>query len=117
MVLVGDIGGTARCKPIKVPYYPSWWDGKNDAEYWRVSFMVPNLASGLSNDGDPDHSTYTHIVPQLKDDIAWAIPGGRFGIGHVGLRSVEPPKVSFVKTEEWAHFSFEVVLRSPFHHS
>jgi hypothetical protein len=71
MVLVGDIGGAAHWQPIHVPYHPSWWDGKDDGEYWRVSYMVPNLTVGLSADGLAEHSTYTYIVPQLKRGIPW----------------------------------------------
>lgn len=114
MVLVGDIGGAAHWQPIHVPYHPSWWDGKDDGEYWRVSYMVPNLTVGLSADGLAEHSTYTYIVPQLKRGIPWKIPSGRFGIQNIRLRSLEPPGVAFVKKEESVHFSFEVVLKSLF---
>ena len=99
-LLVGDIGGAAHWITIRVPYYPSWWDGKDDGKYWRVSYMVPNLTVGLSVDGLTEHSTYTYIVPKLKLDIPWKIPGGRFGIGNTGLRTLEPPGVAFVKTEK-----------------
>lgn len=113
-VLVGDIGGAARWKTIRVPYFPSWWDGKDDGKYWRVSYMVPNMTVGLSVDGLTEHSTYTYIVPQLKLDIPWKIPDGRFGIGNTGLRTLEPPSVAFVKTKNAVHFSFEVVRISLF---
>jgi hypothetical protein len=99
-------------KPVSRLYYPSWWDGKDDGEYWRVSYMVPNLKVGLSVDGE--HDTKTYIAPQLKFDIPWNIPGGRFGIGNIGFRALEPPQVAFVKTEKSVHFSFEVVLKSLF---
>ena len=113
-VLIGDIGGAAQWKTIRSPYYPSWWDGKDDGEYWRVSYMVPNLTEGLSVDGLSEHSTYTYIVPHMKLDIPWKIPGGRFGIGNLGLRALEPPRVAFVKTKKSVHFSFEVALKSLF---
>ena len=114
MVLVGDIAGAARWQPLRVPYSPSWWDGKSDGEYWRVSYMVPNLTVGVTADGLPEHFENTYIVPQLKRDIPWKIPGGRFGIGSLGLRALEPPGVTFVKREESVRFSFEVVLKSLF---
>ena len=104
--------------PFRGPRYPAWWDGKDDGEYWRVSYMVPNLAEGLSvglpNDTEPPHIAYTHIVPQLKLDVPWQIPGSRFGIGNTGLRTLEPPGVAFVKPKTSVHFSFEVVLKSLF---
>ncbi len=114
MVLVGDVGGAAHWQPVRVPYLPSWWDGKDDGAYWRVVYMVPNLPVGESSDGLPEHSTYTHILPHLRHDIGWEIPGGRFGIGSAGLRGLVPPEVVFVKKEAPVHFSFEVVLRSLF---
>lgn len=76
--------------------------------------MVPNLTVGLTVGGRPEHTEYTYIVPQLKRDIPWKIPGGRFGIGKLGLRALEPPGVAFVKTEKSALFTFEVVLKSLF---
>ena len=114
MHLVGDVGGAAQWKPIRVPCSPSWWDGKDDGKYWRVPYMVPNLTEGASNDGLPEHSTYTHIVPHLKQSTAWTIPGGRFGIGSAGLRAFEPPGVAFIKNKGPVYFAFEVVLRSLF---
>ena len=64
--------------------------------------------------GLPEHSTYTHIAPKLKPGTAWAIPGGRFGIGSAGLRAFEPPEVAFIKMKGPVYFAFEVVLRSLF---
>lgn len=87
---------------------------KDDGEYWRISYMVPNLTVGLPLDGKPEHTEYTYIVPQLKSDTHWRIPGGRLGIGNIGLRALEPSSVMFVKRQQWAHFSFEVVLKSLF---
>ena len=113
-LLVGDIGGAAQWKTVRVPYFPSWWDGKDDGKYWRVSYMVPNVTVGLSVDGMTEHSTNTYIVPQLKLDIPWTIPAARFGIGNVGLRTLEPPRVAFVKTKKAVRFSFDVVLKSLF---
>jgi hypothetical protein len=113
-VLAGDINGAATWKTIRAPYYPSWWDGKNDGEYWRVTYMVPNLTVGLSVDGLPEHSTQTHIRPQLNSDVTWTIPGGRLGIGNTGFRTLKTSEVVFIKTDKSVHFSFEVVLRSFF---
>jgi len=114
MHLVGDVGGSGRWELLRVPCFPSWWDGKDDGKYWRVPYMVPNLTEGASNDGLPEHSTYTYIVPHLKPGTAWAIPGGRFGIGSAGLRAVEPPRVAFIKKKGPVYFPFEVVLKSLF---
>ena len=113
-ILVGDVGGAAHWQTIRVPYYPSWWDGKDDGKYWRVSYMVPNMTVGFSADGLSEHSIYSFIVPHLKPDVAWKIPGGRFAIASVGLRVLEPPRVAFVKPDKAVHFSFEVVLELPF---
>jgi hypothetical protein len=111
---VGPPDGAQIWKPFRSPHYPSWWDGKYNGEYWRVSYMVPNLTVGLSVDGNPEHYTKTYIAPQLKFDIPWNVPGGRFGRGNIGFRTLEPPYVVFVKKEESVHFSFEVVLKSLF---
>lgn len=112
IVLVGDIGGSAHWLPLHVPYFSSLWDGKDDDEYWRVSFMVPNVPSAAPHDGHLEDAEHTYITPQFNRQVAWKIPGGRYGIGNSGLRIFEPPGVAFVKTQAPAHFSFEVVLRS-----
>ena len=114
MHLVGAIGGAAHWEVLRVPCVPSWWDGKDDGKYWRVPYMVPNLTEGASNDGLPEHSTYTHIVPHLKPSTAWTVPGGRFGIGSAGLRAFEPPGVAFIKQKGPVYFPFEIVLKSLF---
>jgi hypothetical protein len=114
MVLVGSIGGPAHWQPLRVPYTPSWWDGKDDDEHWRVTYMIPDLLRGETADGLTEHFEHTHIAPRLKREVPWTIPGGRFGIGHAGLRTLAPPAVVFVKKEASAHFSFEVVLGSLF---
>ncbi|MDQ3010440.1 MAG: hypothetical protein M3X11_07025, partial [Acidobacteriota bacterium] len=59
-LLVGDVGGAAHWKTIRMPYYPSWWDGKDDGRYWRVFYMVPNLQVGVPVDGRAELFTYTY---------------------------------------------------------
>ena len=42
-ILVGNIGGAARWETIRALYYPSWWDGKDDGEYWRCHVWYQTL--------------------------------------------------------------------------
>ena len=109
--LVGDIGGGAHWVTFRNPRFPSWWDGKDDGRYWRVSYMVPNLSVQVTVDGLPTHFRHTYIVPHLKPDTSWNIPSGKSVIANTGFRTLEPPRVVFVKTEKSAHFSFEVVRK------
>ena len=109
--LVGSPGGAARWETLRRPYFPSWWDGKDDGRYWRVSYMVPNLSEGETVDGRPEHFKHTYIVPHLKPDISWNIPSGRISAGNTGFRTLEPPRVVFVKLKKSAHFSFEIVRK------
>ena len=39
--LVGAIGGAAHWETIRAFDYPSWWDGKDDGEYWRFPRWCP----------------------------------------------------------------------------
>jgi hypothetical protein len=110
MVLVGDIGAAAHWQPLHTPYQPSWWDGQEDAEHWRVSFMVPDMKAGASVDGLTGHSTYTHIVLHFQRGVSWLADGGPFRYAPVGLRVFDPPHVVFVKPQTFVYFSFEVVL-------
>lgn len=110
VVLVGDIGASARWQPLRVPYQPSLWDGQDDDEHWRVSFMVPGLKAGASVDGLAEHSIYTHIVPHFQRAVSWTTDGGRFRLVPVGLRALDPPQVAFVKPQSLVHLIFEVVL-------
>ena len=110
MILVGQVGGAAHWQPVKSPYFPSWWDGKDDGEYWRVPFMIPNLKDGRSSDGA--HDEYTHIEPHFRENVWWRVPGGRFGIGSAGHRAFEPDKAVFVKLAGAVHLCFEVVTQA-----
>jgi hypothetical protein len=96
---------------IKIPHSPIWWDGKDDAEYWRVPYLISAIPFGHRKDlvfGDFDEATF--VVPGFSD-VPWEVPGGEFGIGHLGMRVFEPREAVFVKEKGSAHFSFEVVSR------
>lgn len=111
--LVGHIGGAAEWIPLRFPYSPSLWDGKDDGEYWRVAYSIANLANGETMDGNPEHFTHTHIVPHFAKGVAWDAPGGLQARLMVGMKTFEPSGVSFVKTDGPVHFSFEIVRRIP----
>ena len=107
-VLVGTPGGAAHWQVLQAPYSPSWWDGQSDDEYWRVSFLVPNLVQGHSIDGE--HDEHTHVVPSIRRAVWWTCHGGPFGVAAAGMRKLEPPAAIFVKGEGGVHLSFEVVV-------
>jgi hypothetical protein len=107
------VEGGAAWERLLTPCIASWWDGKNDNEYWRVPFMVGKIPSGRTLDNDPLHSLYTHITPSLQRNVPWT-SGGRFGVGSLGIRTIEPHAAVFVKEEGAVNLSFEVVLKSPF---
>ena len=112
--LYGLSGSLPEWQPMTVPNYPSWWDGKEDSEYWRVAYLVPDVPSGASNDNREEHFGHAHIVPHLKTGVRWKGPDGKLIFGSGARRGFEPPAVVFVKTDESAHFSFEVVTRLVF---
>jgi len=106
-ILVGDVGGAAHWQLLRVPYAASWWDGKDDAEHWRVPYMIPSMAPGEATDGV--HNEYTHIVPHMVPGVRW---DGDGAVVHarIGFRAFHPQSAVFVKGPATSHFSFEVVL-------
>lgn len=97
-------GGVVYPVSFDLPYFASWWDGKDDDDHWRISFMVPNMIAG-----EP-----TQITPRLKTRIAWLVPGGRLGIRPGEFRTRNPHFAAFVKKEGPVYFQFEVILKSLF---
>jgi len=96
---------------LNVPHSPSWWDGKDDGEYWRVNYLISHIPDGHRHDpvfGDFEETTF--IVPQFEN-VPWDVPGGKLGIGNAGMRVFEPRDAAFVKTPGAAHVSFEIVPR------
>ena len=91
------------------PCASSWWDGKDDSDYWRVPFLIGRIPSGRTNDNNPQHFLYTHIVPSLDRSIAWSMPGGVAGIGALGFQDPSPTSAHFIKEEGAVHLSFEVL--------
>lgn len=100
IVLVGNIGGPAKETPIRVPYFPTLWDGKADKDHWRVLFMIPNLAKDT-----------THLVPHFDRDVPWTGSSIPLGFELIGPKAFEPVGVTFEKKDGPVHFSFEVVRR------
>lgn len=100
IVLVGQIGGPARETPLRVPYAPSLWDGKDDDTHWRVLYMIPNLAKDI-----------THLVPHFNRDVPWTGSNVPLGLELIGPKALEPSGVTFEKEDGPVHFSFEVVRR------
>lgn len=109
--LGGDVGGAAKWFPVRLPYWPSLWDGKDDGEYWRVAYSIANLVNDHPAHGFSDQFTHTHIVPHFAKGVTWDAPGGLHVRLMVGLRTLDPSGVSFVKKDGPVHFSFEVVHR------
>lgn len=109
--LGGDVGGAAKWFPVRLPYWPSLWDGKDDGEYWRVAYSIANLVNDHPAHGFSDQFTHTHIVPHFAKGVTWDAPGGLHVRLMVGLRTLDPSGVSFVKKDGAVHFSFEVVHR------
>ncbi|MGO4395232.1 hypothetical protein AB4Z46_28130 [Variovorax sp. M-6] len=96
---------------IKSPHVPRWWDGKDDASYWRVPYLISDIPFGHRKDlvfGDFDETTF--VIPELED-LQWDVPGGAQGIGFSGARVFEPRDAVFVKEHGSVHMSFEVVPR------
>ena len=105
--LVGDVGGAAHWQVLPVPSAPSWWDGKDDPEHWRVPYMIPNMAPGKAVDGI--HNEYTHIVPHLVPGVRWDSDGKGVHM-RIGFRTLHPHGAVFVKEAGASYFSFEVVV-------
>lgn len=93
---------------LPTPYGVSWWDGPSDNEYYRIWFIIPNLHDGRAN--DPKWNSYTHVMPVIRREVRWTVPGGLFGSGSVGVRRLEPQATAFVFGKDPVRLSFEVVL-------
>ena len=61
------VGSAAAWERLLAPCAASWWDGKDDNDYWRVPFMIGKIPSGRTLDNDPLHFLYAHIVPSLQE--------------------------------------------------
>jgi hypothetical protein len=97
---------------------PWWGDGKSDDEYWRVSYRIPNVTPGQHHHEQhigEDWDDLTWITPKFVKGVPWKVPGGKFGVGDIGVRVFEPaPPVVFMKEAGGPKYiSFEVVMRAP----
>ena len=68
-VLVPVNGAAVTWKRLELPCAASWWDGKDDSDYWRVPFMIGKIPSGRTHDNRPEHFLHTHIVPSLNRSV------------------------------------------------
>lgn len=84
-------GGPAIDTTMNEPHIPPLHDGKDDAEYWRVTFAVPGLSKGR----------HVHVTPKLRGKPWATAPGAR-----AGIRSFVPPGASFIMPEGPVFLSF-----------
>lgn len=95
---------------LPLPRNVTWWDGREDEDYWRVNFWVASLERGETT--DPRYNLYTYILPTLVRTVRWTYPGGRFGIASQGRKTLEPPGAHFVKRLGVVRPAFEVVIKA-----
>ena len=95
---------------INVHHYPTWWDGKDDGDYWRVPYLISDIPDGQRHDpvfGNFDETTF--IIPEFEG-VPW-VAGGDFEVANSGMRVFVPRDAVFVKESGATHVSFEIVSR------
>jgi hypothetical protein len=107
---VQDFTKLKGVRQINAPKIPTWRDAPDNAEYWRISFMIPGLVDGRVKDGSLNDN-HTIVVPLLHKDVWWTAPGASSEPVPVltALRVFDPPYAVFVMGKGPIHLSFEVV--------
>lgn len=111
-IIVGTPDGL-KSEDVTLPHVPTWHDGKDDGEYWRVNYVITGVPFGHRKDpifGNYDEITF--IEPTFVNGITWSVPGGQFSIHAVGPRRIYPPSVAFVKEGGPVHISFQVTRQN-----
>ncbi|MFL6846729.1 MAG: hypothetical protein ACJ8ER_17830 [Allosphingosinicella sp.] len=109
-IFVVDADGSSHWQPWQLHYQPSWWDGKDDDEFWRVGFIVPDIQDGRAVDGI--HNRSTAVLPRLLNDVWWIGPEGAPDIVTSLQRMIVGDWAVFVKGDTSVHLSFEVMVKS-----